>query len=104
MAELNEEFIGKTDTYLITCDKQQVFAHPIWQVYDVNMILTNIYMRPITFYDAIKFPPNCDKKNYLLQKCNIDYKSFFEYAKNSDNEKYKILTNEDAVIQFLVSL
>jgi hypothetical protein len=55
-----------------------------------------------SFNDIIKFPSNCDKQKYLLDKCKIDYKSFYECAKN--NDKYKELTNEDSIIKFLINL
>ena len=101
--EYNDETIEKTGKFLVTCDEQgSLFAHPIWRVYDANIKLVNLYMAPKSFNDTIDFPLDCDRKKYLLEKYDIKYETFYNYAKKAGNDIYKELINEDAVIKFLI--
>jgi len=88
-----EELIVKTDRFKIFFDIQKgILAHPIWRVYDANMKLVELYMAPKSFSDSIKFPDGCDRKKYLLEKCDISYDSFYEFD------------NEDDVVSFLLNI
>ena len=99
-----EELIEKTGRFKIYCHEQKgILAHPIWKVYDGNMNLVELYMGPKKFSDTIKFPPNSDRKEYLLEKCDINFESFYKYAKEADNDKYRELTSENAIIEFLIN-
>ena len=99
----DEETIIKTGRHMVICGKQgEIFAKPIWQVYNDNMQLVDLYMASNSFSNIIKFPPNCDHIKYLLEKCDINYDSFYKFARNSDNDIYKTLTNQDAIISFLI--
>jgi hypothetical protein len=91
-----EETIEKTGRWLITCDKGEVFAHPIWRVYDSNMKLQNLYMARIPFINLTL------KQRILLENLDIDFKSFYNYTEGSHDEVNKAFTNKDTVIKFIM--
>jgi hypothetical protein len=88
---------------MISCNKGELSAHPIWHVYDADMKLVDLYMAPKKINQSIKFPINCNRKQYLLEKCYINYESFYNYVKTTENDEYKKLLNEEAVIEFLIN-
>jgi hypothetical protein len=96
-----DELIEKTGRFLITYDKGEVFAQPIWRVYDSNMKLQNIYMARIAFMNLTS---NKKQENIILENLNINFESFYNYAKESNDEIYKDLTNKDTLIEFILNI
>jgi len=74
----------------IYCDKQGGII-----VYNFDMTL------PFGFYSTI-IPKEKRTKENLLDNYYIIYKSFYDCAKYAGDDEYKKLTNEEAVIKFLV--
>ena len=81
-----------TDKPHIICDEQGGVI-----VYNFDMTM------PSGFYNKIIPKEERTKKN-LLNNYYIIYQSFYDCAKNADNDEYRKLTNEEAVIEFLVEL
>ena len=89
---IHEYFIPKKE---ISKDKPQIYCDE-----ENGAILSYRNMIPLLF----QFIPKEERtKEKILNNYNVIFQSFYDCAKNADNEEYKNLTNEDAVINFLIN-
>lgn len=56
-------------------------------------------------FNNVKFLYYTNKKKYLLENYEINYKSFYYYSKGENiNPEYQTLINEKGVIDFIIKL
>ena len=92
---IHEHFNPKNET---PKDKPQIICDSLGGIIVYNYDMT----MPSGFYNNI-IPKEKRTKENLLNNYYIIFQSFYDCAKDADNDEYCKLTNEEAVINFLIN-